>query len=145
MNGESEPQWTPRAGRMERAWLGLITGITAIAAAAGGIGLLTRTVDLGDTVTSRLPFGSIALAGAALLLVVALPMTVVSYLTAHGRREYAAAAMGAGALLVCWIAGEVAVIRVFSWLQVVFVVVGFVVLVMGLHSARSALTTHSSR
>jgi hypothetical protein len=119
-----------RTVTVRRTWLALLTGLTAVSAAAGAIGLATGTSDPGDAITARLPWHSVVLAGFALLVVVAAPMAVASWLAAREHRAYPVAAAGAGALLVGWIALEIAVIREFSWLQVVFTVVGVAVLVL---------------
>lgn len=125
------PRSGPLARRAERSWLTFTTGVTAVCAAAGAIGLVTGTVDLGSTLTGRLPWHSGVVAGLCLLAVVALPMTVCAVLAARNSPRYAWSALIAGALLVGWIAVELVVIRQFSWLQVVFVAVGLAVCALG--------------
>lgn len=125
-----EPQVAAR-DRAERAWLTMITGVTTVAAVAGAVGLATGTVDLGDTVVSRLPWHSEPFAALALAVVVAVPMGAAAFLSGQDRPHQGTVSLAAGALLVGWIGVEAAVIRTFSWLQVVFVVVGLVVLVLG--------------
>ncbi|HEX5116904.1 MAG TPA: hypothetical protein VFW65_17065 [Pseudonocardiaceae bacterium] len=124
--------------RVRRSWAAMITGITAVSAVAGGVGLATGTVDMGATITARLPWHSTVLAGMALLVVVAVPMAWACFLAAWNRPGQDVAVITAGALLVGWIAVEVAVIREFSWLQAVFAVIGLVVLLTGLLMRRPA-------
>lgn len=119
-----------RAANVRRTWLALLTGLTAVSATAGAIGLATGASDPGDVVTARLPWHSVLFAGLALLAVVAVPMAVASFLTARDRDIHPVAAAVAGALLVGWIAVEIAVIREFNWLQVVFALVGIAVLAL---------------
>ncbi|HVV19033.1 MAG TPA: hypothetical protein VHF06_06320 [Pseudonocardiaceae bacterium] len=127
-----------------RAALALVTGLTSVSAAAGAIGLITGTLELGATVTSRLPLQSPVLAGLALALVVAVPTAVVAYLATKNRDGHAAAASVAGLMLIGWIAVEAAVIQEFSWLQVLFAVVGVAVLFLGLPDRwRRDLTTRT--
>jgi ABC-type antimicrobial peptide transport system permease subunit len=89
----------------------------ALGAVAGSIGLVSGTLDMGDAVTSRLPFGSAVAGGAALCVVVALPLSVAAADAWRGADRADATAVAAGALLMGWIVVEVAVIRSFSWLQ----------------------------
>jgi hypothetical protein len=89
----------------------------ALAAGAGAAGLATGTLDLGETVTARLPFASAPVGGGALLAVVGVPMGVAAVDAWTGARRADATAFGAGLLLMGWILVELPVIRSFSWLQ----------------------------
>lgn len=129
--------WSPQAGRVERSWLAMLTGIVAVAAAAGALGLLTGTLDLGPVATSRLPWHSGAVAGIALALVVALPMALTATLAVRDHPAHGRAAVAAGTSLIGWLVVEVAVIQEFSWLQAVFAVAAVVVVFVGRHRRRA--------
>ena len=89
----------------------------ALAATAGAAGLATGALDLGEAATARLPSGSAAAGGGALLVVVGVPMGVAAVDAWTGARRADATALGAGILLMGWILVESAVVRTFSWLQ----------------------------
>jgi hypothetical protein len=94
---------TKTAGTTRRhPWLAFTAGAVAVSALAGAVAL-TAGLNMGATITDRIPFHSTLFGGLALVLVVALPMAVAAYL--------------AGALLIGWIAIQVLIIRPFSWLQ----------------------------
>lgn len=114
--------------KSRRTWLALLTGLTAVAGAAGAVGLATGSSDPGAVVLTRLPFHSTVFAGVALAVVVAVPMALASYLTATARPGGLLAGATAGLLLLGWLAVEIAVIREFSWLQIGFAGVGLAVL-----------------
>ena len=115
-----------------RPWLGSLTALIAVSAWAGAVGLVIGAVDFGETVNARLPFDSTVFAGITLAVLIAVPMTVVTYLAAHRDTRTSPAAVVAGALVIGWIAVEVGVIRVFHVLQPVCVLAGLVVLLAGL-------------
>jgi hypothetical protein len=118
----------------------LVCGLMAVAAGVGAVGLIGGGLDLGPTVTARLPADSPGLAGVALVLIVGLPMTTTA--VAGIRRSPAAAdlAVLAGAALVGWIAIEAAVIRTFSWLQPACLLYGAVVAALGVLARRVGTT-----
>jgi hypothetical protein len=55
-----------------------LTGIIALSAYAGVIGLVGGAISFDETINARLPFHSLFLAGVALLFFVAAPMTVAA-------------------------------------------------------------------
>jgi hypothetical protein len=112
----------------------------SVTAGAGAAGLIGGGLDLGPTVTGRLPADSPRLAGVALALVVGLPMAATA--VAGARRSPAAAdlAVLAGTTLVGWIVVEAAVIRTFSWLQPACLLYGAVVAVLGVLARRAGTT-----
>jgi hypothetical protein len=118
--------------RRRRAWLpATAAGLMAAAAASGGIGLITGGLELGESVSARLPLHSPVLAGLALLLWVAAPMSLAAAF-AIVRSDYAhAAVVGAGSVLVVWIAIEASFIRTFSWLQPVCVAWAIALIALG--------------
>jgi hypothetical protein len=65
-------------GKIVRVTAAVITGAVALSGYAGVVGLLGGGISFGDTIDARLPFGSLFLAGLALLAIVAVPMTVAS-------------------------------------------------------------------
>ena len=89
----------------------VITGAIALSGYAGVVGLLGGGISFGDTIDARLPFGSLFLAGLALLAIVAVPMTVASVAAGRGIRYGPDIVFGAGLALVAWIAVELAFIK----------------------------------
>jgi hypothetical protein len=106
----------------------VVTATIALSGYAGVLGLLGGGISFGDTVDNRLPFGSLALAGLALLVVVAVPMTVASVAASRTTRHAADIVFGAGLLLVAWIAVELAFIQAYSWFHPTYLAVAIVVL-----------------
>ena len=104
----------------------------ACGAIAGGFGLITGSIDFGATVNSRLPYDSPVLAGLALFLVVAVPMSFAAVAVAAGWSGADRALQLAGLLLVGWIGVEVVVIRTYSWLQPACALWGLLVAGLGL-------------
>jgi dienelactone hydrolase len=86
--------------------------------------LVIGDVDFGESIDDRLPFDSVLFAGLALVIVIAVPLTALSWsaFTAGSRTDDWA--LGAGLLLIAWIVGQIAVIRAFSWFQPVYLVIG---------------------
>jgi protein-S-isoprenylcysteine O-methyltransferase Ste14 len=106
----------------------LITGAIALSGYAGVVGLLGGEISFGDTIDARLPFGSLFMAGLALLAIVAVPMTVASVAAGRGMRYSADIVFGAGLVLVGWIAVELAFIKAYSWFHPTYLVAAIVVL-----------------
>lgn len=123
----------------QRTALCLVSGVVAIWATAGALGLATRAVVLGSEVERRLPFHSVTLAALGLAVVVAAPMAVVSVLAAHDDRRCARAAIGAGFALIAWILAQIVLLRELSWLQPVCLLLGVGVAALGmvLHDERA--------
>lgn len=107
-----------------RAWLTALAGFVAMSAWGGAVALITGWMRPGTSMAQRLPFHSPVFAGLGLACIVAVPTTVVAVLAwRHHPRDRDASAL-AGVLLVGWIVVEVAVIRQFSALQVVYGLAG---------------------
>jgi hypothetical protein len=81
--------------------------------------------------TRSLPFGSPVFAGIALTCVVAAPATLVAIMAGQRRPQGRDAATLAGILLLGWIVIELAVVRQFSALQVVYGLAGLGMVVSG--------------
>ena len=122
---------TPRSGKIIRVTSAVTTGIIAFSAYAGVVGLVGGGISFGDTIDARLPFGSLVLAGAALLSIVALPMTAAAIAAARDTRRSADIVFGAGLLLVAWIAVELAFIKAYSWFHPTYLVAAIAVLGLG--------------
>jgi hypothetical protein len=112
-----------------------LAGLMAVAAYAGVVGLMTGVLDMGTLLNGRLPLGSPVLGGLALLLIVALPMTVAAVAAWRGLPWADAGVVVAGLALVGWIVVEVAFIRTFSWMQPVCAVYGALLAGLGWWSA----------
>ena len=113
------------------AWLTALAGFVAVSAYGGAVGLIGGWLRLGSSITARLPLHSPAFAGIALACVVAVPATVVAVLAWRRHPRDRDAATLAGVLLVGWIVVEVAVVRQFSALQVVYGLAGLGLIASG--------------
>ena len=107
------------------------TGLVAATACAGVVGLVGGGLTFGETINGRLPFGSLVLAGIALLTFVALPMTLAAVAVARQVRRAPGAVFAAGLLLVAWIGIQLAFIQAYSWFQPAYLGIALVVLVLG--------------
>jgi hypothetical protein len=130
-----------RARRTRHPGLVVLNAVMAVAAWSGVVMLVLGQGRLGEDVESRLPMGSQALGGVALMFAVALPTTVAAVLAWRGGPSAAQACVFSGGLLVAWIVLELAVLRTVSWLQPVCAVYGGLLLVLGL----AAPTSRSGR
>jgi hypothetical protein len=122
------------SGRARR-WLQIgtaaLTGIIALSAYAGVVGLVGGAISFGETINARLPFHSLFLAGMALLLVVAAPMTAAAVACIRDLRYAGELVIGAGLLLVAWIAVELAFIKSYSWFHPTYLDLAILVLISG--------------
>jgi hypothetical protein len=100
-----------------RRALGVACGVMSLAAGAGVVGLVGGGIDLGPTITDRLPLRSPRLGGAALGTIVAVPMGATAVAGWRRSSRTGDLAVLAGGALAGWIVGQVAIIRMFSWLQ----------------------------
>ncbi|MGW6621935.1 hypothetical protein ACWF99_11915 [Nocardia sp. NPDC055002] len=114
-----------------RSVLCLISGILATWAFAGSLALITGTLALGQTAESRLPWQSPILAGVMLAIVVGLPMTTVALTAAHEDRDLSQTAMVAACATIGCILLQLLVLREFSWLQPVCVILAVTVAALG--------------
>lgn len=124
----------PRSGGValrRRGGLAIAEAVVAVAAIAGSLGLIVRSIDLGSTINARLPFESPRFGGGALFLVVGVPMIWAAIGAWRGSRLANVWAMSAGALLMGWIAVEFGVIQAFSWLQPTLFACGAAIAIAG--------------
>ena len=135
------------SGKIIRVTSAVTTAVIAFSAYAGVVGLMGGGISFGDAINARLPFGSLALAGAALLAIVAVPMTVAAVAAGRDTRHSADIVFGAGLLLVAWIAVELAYIKVYSWFHPTYLVAAIVVLGLGwlMNSVASPTTARHAR
>ena len=106
-------------------WLCFFTGVTAI---AGGLALMRSANAPPLSMLEHSPFSSYVIPGLILFLVVGLGNLVAATLEARRIAHSELAVSIAGAVLTGWIAVQLALIRTFSWLQVLFFAVGVVTL-----------------
>jgi hypothetical protein len=114
-----------------RRLVALLALVMSVAAVGGSIGLVSGMIDMGNTIEHRLPLDSPAFGGAALTVVVAVPMAVTAWRTWRRHPRAARTAELAAVMLVAWIGVQLLVIRQFSFLQPVCVAVGLAILVLG--------------
>lgn len=125
-----------------RPLLAGLTGLNALGALAGAVGLATGGLSLGSSVAQRLPFASPAVGGVALALIVAVPSTVVSIEALRGSRHTDAALVTAGVMLVGWILAEVAFIRELSFFHPLYRAVGLLMIGVGRRGGHHAIGRH---
>jgi hypothetical protein len=113
------------------ALLTFVAGLVAASAYFGAVGLMTGFLAVSPTMAARLPFQSPVVGGIALALVVALPSTAVCVLSHRRHPRVREAAALAGCLLVSWIVIELAFVRQFSALQVIYALAGALLIMLG--------------
>jgi uncharacterized protein len=107
-----------------RTALAGFAALNAVAGWAGVIGLVTGDIDFGDTLDARLPFESRAVAGVALAVIVAAPLSVLAWWawTNHPHTNDLSLAVGVG--LIGWIVVQLLVLQTFSLFQAAYLAVG---------------------
>jgi hypothetical protein len=105
-----------------------VTGLIALSAYAGTVGLLGGGISFGEMIDARLPFGSMILAGLALSAMVAVPMTIAAVVAAKDTHHSPDLVFAAGLLLVVWIGVELAFIKAYSWFHPTYLAAAVVVL-----------------
>jgi hypothetical protein len=93
--------------------------------------LVGGVISFGEVINARLPFHSLFLGGIALLLFVAAPMTAAAVACIRDLRYAAELVIGAGLLLVAWIAVELAFIKSYSWFHPTYLGLAILVLICG--------------
>jgi hypothetical protein len=122
---------TGRAKRRLQIGTAALTGLIALSAYAGVVGLVGGGISFGETINARLPYQSLFLAGMALLLVVAAPMTAAAVACIRDLDYATELVIGAGLLLVAWIAVELAFIKSYSWFHPTYLALAILVLLCG--------------
>jgi hypothetical protein len=105
-----------------------VTGLIALSAYAGAVGLLGGGISFGETIDARLPLDSLILAGLALLAIIAVPMTIAAVAAAKDAHHSSDLVFAAGLLLVVWIGVELAFIKAYSWFHPTYLVAAVAVL-----------------
>jgi hypothetical protein len=122
-----------RAGWPRRLLL-LLGALNGIAALGGACGLVSGLLDLGPTVTGRLPWDSPLVAGAALGLLVALPNGALAVVALRRGRHSGLLGVAVGTAMVLWILVELAFIRELSFFHPLYVAVGVVMVWAGVRT-----------
>jgi hypothetical protein len=120
-----------RARRRLQIGIAALTGIIPLSAYAGVVGLVGGAISFGETINARLPYQSLFLAAMALLLVVAAPMTAAAVACLPELHYASVLVIGAGLLLVAWIAVELAFIKSHSWFHPTYLGLAMLVLISG--------------
>jgi hypothetical protein len=94
---------TTAFNKIIRVTAAAVTGLIALSAYAGTVGLLGGGISFGETIDARLPYGSPILAGLALSAMVAVPMTIAAVAAAKDTHHSPDLVFAAGLLLVVWI------------------------------------------
>lgn len=117
------------------AWHRLVLGLcafTALTAVLGGLSLMTARPGSPAVpplaLLEHTPFDSFFVPGLVLLVVVGGANLLAAVLEARRARRSELAVALAGAVLTGWIVAQLALLRVFSWLQLVYLLVGLVTL-----------------
>jgi hypothetical protein len=135
---------TGRAKRPLQIGTAVLTGLIALSAYGGVVGLVGGGISLGETINARLPYGSLFLGGIALLFFVAAPMTVAAVVSLRDLRDAGDIVIAAGLLLVAWIAIELAFIKSYSWFHPTYLGLGILVVLCGWLLDRADRTTFRS-
>ena len=122
---------TGRAKRPLQIGTAVLIGLIALSAYGGVVGLVGGGLSFGETIDARLPYGSLFLGGIALLFFVAAPMTLAAVVSLRDLRHAGDIVMGAGLLLVAWIAIELAFIKSYSWFHPTYLALGILVALGG--------------
>jgi hypothetical protein len=122
---------TERRTRRLQTGAAALTGLIALSAYAGVVGLVGGVISFGEIINARLPFHSLFLGGIALLFFVAAPMTVAAVACIRDLRYAAELVIAAGLLLVAWIAVELAFIKSYSWFHPTYLGLAVLVLICG--------------
>jgi len=114
----------------------VLCATVAVSGYAGAVGLIGGGLSFGPPIDARLPFGSLLVAGLALLGFVAVPMSVAAAAAARPGPYTSALVLAAGELLIAWIAVELTFIQTYSWLQPLYLVGAGVVVALAWLLAR---------
>ena len=133
------PRFAIRTGtRRTTRTIALLATVNGALAWTGAVGLIGGGLSFGDELDGRLPFGSLVLAGVALALVVAIPLSGLALLAWRSDRRVGDAALLVGTALVGWIAVQLLFLRAFSWFQPTYLVIGLWLAALGQHLRTTA-------
>ena len=122
--------------RWPRRLLVLLGFLNSVGALAGAWGLMSGVLDLGPTVTGRLPWASPVIAGIALGLLVGLPNGGLAAVAWRRGRHTGLVGIAVGAAMPVWILVQLAFIRELSFFHPLYVAVGVVMLWAGARVVR---------
>ena len=126
--------------RIRSSWprrlLLVLAVLNSVGALAGACGLAAGFLDLGPTLTGRLPFGSPVFAGVALGLLVALPNGALTLVALRRGRHTGLLAVAVGNIMVVWILVQLAFIRELSFFHPLYVAVGLLMVWAGVRAVR---------
>ncbi|MGD9988517.1 hypothetical protein [Pseudonocardia sp.] len=123
---------TPSSRRRHWGLAGLEV-LVALSAVYGGVGLVAaNAIGMPDDWLVGTPFGSWALPGAMLLIVVAAPMAAAATLELRRSVWAAVGSVAAGAAQVGWIAAELLIMQRYNVLQPVMMLLGLLVVLLAL-------------
>ncbi|HEY3506408.1 MAG TPA: hypothetical protein VGN37_26915 [Actinocatenispora sp.] len=108
----------------------LLEFVVGVSAVGGAIALIGGGAGIPDRALARTPFTSWVVPGIALFAVVAVPMLAAASAYAWAPRMFWGLSVTAGLALLAWMAAEIALVREFSSLQPMMIVVGGVVLAL---------------
>ena len=98
--------------------------VVALSAFVGAAELAGGGLSLGSKLNARLPFHSPVVGAIALALIVGVPFTVLALRAWYGDRRTGQTSFVAGVALLGWLLVELAFVREFSLLQVIYGVIG---------------------
>jgi hypothetical protein len=127
-----------KAGWSRRLLL-LLAVLNGTAALAGAWGLMSGVIDLGPSLTERLPWESPVVAGVALALLVAAPNLWLAALAIRRGRETGLVGIAVGASMVVWILVQLAFIRELSFFHPLYLAIGLVMIWAGVRTVRTDL------
>jgi hypothetical protein len=107
-----------------RRYLAGAAAVNALAAWGGAVALVSGGTDFGARTNARLPFHSLVLAGVALAVIVALPLTLLAWSAWTGHARTDDLALIAGLLIIGWIVVQVVLLRSFSPFQPAYLCIG---------------------
>lgn len=108
----------------------LVEFVVGVSAVGGAIAVIGGGAGLPDRALARTPFPSWVVPGIALFVVVAVPMLAAASAYVWAPRLFQGLSVTAGLALLAWMAVEIALVREFSSLQPMMIVVGGVLLAL---------------
>ncbi len=121
--------------RWPRRVLLVLSALNTFGAAAGAWGLASGVLDLGSTITARLPWGSAVAGGVALGVLVALPNLALLVGAVRDLPFLGTAGTAVGTGMVVWILVQLAFIRDVTFFHPLYVGVGLAMVWAGLEAA----------